>query len=80
VPVIFGAAEFPSPVLEAIARETGARLEASLADDVLPGEPGNPEHSYIGMMLYNTRIIVAALGGDVQALDSVLLTQNQANG
>ncbi|MCY3657960.1 MAG: metal ABC transporter substrate-binding protein [Caldilineaceae bacterium] len=80
VPVIFGAAEFPSPVLEAIARETGARLEASLADDVLPGEPGDPEHSYIGMMLYNTRIIVAALGGDVQALDSVPLTQNQANG
>ncbi len=80
VPVIFGAAEFPSPVLEAIARETGARLEASLADDVLPGEPGDPEHSYIGMMLYNTRIIVAALGGNVQALDSVPLTQNQADG
>ena len=80
VPVIFGAAEFPSPVLEAIARETGARLEASLADDVLPGEPGEPKHSYIGMMLYNTRIIVAALGGDVQALDSVPLTQNEVDG
>ena len=80
VPVIFGAAEFPSPVLEAIARETGATLEANLADDVLPGEPGDPEHSYIGMMLYNTRIIVAALGGDTAALDSVSLTRNQADG
>ena len=80
VPVIFGAAEFPSPVLEAIARETGARLEASLADDVLPGEPGDSEHSYIGMMLYNTRIIVSALGGDIQALDSVPLSQSQADG
>lgn len=80
VPVIFGAAEFPSPVLEAIARETGARLASSLADDVLPGEPGDPEHSYIGMMLYNTHIIVSALGGDVQALDSVPLAQGQADG
>ena len=78
VQVIFGAAEFPSPVLEAIARETGVRLEANLADDVLPGEPGDPDHSYLGMMLHNTRVIVTSLGGDAKALASVSLVRKQS--
>lgn len=73
VPAIFGSEVFRSPVLEQIARETGARFEASLRDDDLPGEPGRPEHSYIGMMVFDVRTMVRALGGDPSALDAVPL-------
>ena len=44
---------------------------ADLADDELPGDPGDPEHSYVGMMVRNVRIMVEALGGDPSALDAV---------
>jgi ABC-type Zn uptake system ZnuABC Zn-binding protein ZnuA len=46
VPTVFGSEVFPSPVLEQIARETGARYEDTLRDDDLPGEPGDAEHSW----------------------------------
>ncbi len=71
VTVIFGASEFPTPILETIARETGVTFNDNLADDVLPGEVGSPEHTYIGMMLHNVRIITEALGGDAAALDTI---------
>jgi ABC-type Zn uptake system ZnuABC Zn-binding protein ZnuA len=69
VPVVFGSEVFPSAVLEMVAEETGVRFVGNLSDDALPGAPGSPEHSYIGMMLRNARIIVASLGGDAAALD-----------
>jgi len=71
VPAIFGSEVFPSPVLEQIAAETGARYEDSLRDDDLPGDPGQPEHSYVGLMLYDVRAMVSALGGDPSPLDSI---------
>lgn len=71
VKAVFGAREFPSATLQAIARETGAELEGSLSDDVLPGEPGAAEHTYIGMIKRNAAIIVTALGGDASPLDTV---------
>lgn len=71
VPAIFGSEVFPSTVLDQIARDTGARFESSLRDDDLPGEPGAPEHSYIGMMLYDVRTMVTALGGDPKALSAI---------
>ena len=71
VQVVFGAQEFPSPALQAIAKETGAELNDSLADDVLPGEPGSLGHSYVGMMKHNVSIIVEALGGDSTALQDL---------
>ena len=74
VPAIFGSEVFPSPVLAQIASETGARYEDSLRDDDLPGDPGQPEHSYVGLMLYDVRTIVTDLGGDPTALDSVRFT------
>lgn len=74
VPAFFGSEVFPSDVLEVIEDESGARYVADLSDDVLPGEPGTPEHSYQGMMLANTRTIVEALGGDPSALDAIVLT------
>lgn len=68
VPAIFGSEVFPSPVLEAIARESGARYVADLRDDDLPGEPGEPDHSYLGLMRFDLLTIVEALGGDASAL------------
>ncbi len=64
VPAIFGSEVFPSTVLEQIARETGARYVDDLRDDDLPGEPGDPLHSYFGLMAENVRIMADALGGD----------------
>lgn len=71
VPVVFGASEFSSDALRTIAAETGATYVHDLSDDTFPGEPGDPEHSYIGMMLANARAITEGLGGDVGALDAV---------
>jgi len=64
VPAIFGSEVFPSPILEQIARETGAQYVDDLRDDDLPGAPGAPEHSYLGLMKENLRVMAEALGGD----------------
>ncbi len=69
VPAVFGSEVFPSDVLETIAREAGARFIDELRDDNLPGEPGDPEHSYLGLMVENMRIMIPALGGDASAFD-----------
>lgn len=71
VPAVFGSEVFPSPVLRQIAREAETRFIDSLRDDDLPGEAGDPVHSYTGMMLANIRTIVTALGGSADALDAV---------
>jgi ABC-type Zn uptake system ZnuABC Zn-binding protein ZnuA len=69
VPAIFGSEVFPSPVLEQIAAETGALYVDDLRDDDLPGEPGDPEHTYLGLMVYDYRTFMGALGGDVSAFE-----------
>ena len=71
VPAVFGSEVFDDEVLRAIAAETGVRFVGDLADDALPGEPGDAEHSYVGMMVRNARTVVGALGGDASALDAV---------
>ena len=71
VPAVFGSEVFPSPVLAQIAREAGTVFVDKLRDDDLPGEPGDPIHSYTGMMLHNIRTIVTALGGSADALKAV---------
>ena len=71
VPAIFGSEVFPSPVLEQIARESGAQYVDDLRDDDLPGQPGDANHSYIGMMKENLRIMAEALGGDPALLEGV---------
>ncbi len=68
VPAVFGSEEFPTPVLEAIAEETGARYIDGLADDALPGGPGDPEHTYLELMRRNATAIVDGLGGDPSGL------------
>ena len=71
LPAVFGSAVFPSPVLQQIAREAGTNFIGSLRDDDLPGDAGDPVHSYTGMMIENIRTIVTALGGSADALKAV---------
>ena len=71
VPAVFGSEVFPSPVLAQIAREAKSRYIDKLRDDELPGTPGDPQHSYIGMMVENMTIMFEALGGSADALKKV---------
>jgi ABC-type Zn uptake system ZnuABC Zn-binding protein ZnuA len=81
VVAIFGSEVFPSAVLEAIGKETGANYVDTLRDDDLPGEPGDPEHSYLGLMRNDFVTMVTSLGGDaagLTGLDLRLPTPDQA--
>ena len=71
VPAIFGSEVFPSPILEQIAKESGADFIDDLRDDDLPGKPGEAEHSYIGLMVNNLKVMAQGLGGDPALMDSV---------
>ncbi len=73
VPAIFGSEVFPSPVLEQIGKEAGVRYVDELRDDDLPGSPGGPEHSLIGLLRFNYLTITQALGGDASALKALTL-------
>ncbi len=68
VPAIFGSEVFPSPVLEQIGAEAGVNYVDVLRDDDLPGEPGDAEHSWYGLMVFDYRTMTEALGGDATAL------------
>ncbi len=68
VPAIFGSEVFPSPVLEQIGREAGVEYVDVLRDDDLPGEPGDAEHSWVGLMRFDFITMTEALGGDAAAL------------
>jgi ABC-type Zn uptake system ZnuABC Zn-binding protein ZnuA len=68
VKAVFGSEVFPSPVLEQIGKEAGVRYVDVLRDDDLPGETGDADHSWAGLMKFNYITIVEALGGDAKAL------------
>ena len=68
VPAIFGSEVFPSPVLAQIGKEAGVRYVDVLRDDDLPGKPGDPQHSWVGLMHFDYVTMVEALGGDASAL------------
>jgi ABC-type Zn uptake system ZnuABC Zn-binding protein ZnuA len=74
VPAIFGSEVFPSPVLEQIGREAGVRYVDVLRDDDLPDEPGDPEHSLIGLLRFDYETMTEALGGDPSALEALDVT------
>jgi ABC-type Zn uptake system ZnuABC Zn-binding protein ZnuA len=71
VPAIFGSEVFPSTVLAQIGRATGARYVDTLRDDDLPGKPGDPAHSWFGLMRADYVVMVEALGGDASALKAL---------
>lgn len=72
VPAFFG----PDPIPDALARtvhdETGATYVHGTATHALPGEPGDPEHGYVGMMAAAAAAIVEGLGGDASGIRAVL--------
>jgi ABC-type Zn uptake system ZnuABC Zn-binding protein ZnuA len=71
VPAIFASEVFPSTVVDQIAREANVHVVETLSDDDLPGEPGAPENTYVGMMLENMHAMINALGGNSSALEGV---------
>jgi ABC-type Zn uptake system ZnuABC Zn-binding protein ZnuA len=68
LPAVFGSEVFPSDVLETIADEAGAEFIDDLRDDDLPGAPGDPNHTYLGLVQQNMQIMLPALGGNADAL------------
>lgn len=71
VKAVFGSEVFPSPVLEQIGAETGVRYIDVLRDDDLIGEPGDTDHSWLGLMRFNYVTMVEALGGDASELKNL---------
>jgi ABC-type Zn uptake system ZnuABC Zn-binding protein ZnuA len=68
VQAVFGSEVFPSPVLEQIAAESGAEYVDDLRDDDLLGEPGEANHTWMGLMQFDYVTMIEALGGDATAL------------
>jgi len=71
VPAIFGSEVFPSPVLKQIGKEAGVRYVDTLRDDDLPGAPGDPQHSWLGLMRFDYVTMTEAMGGDASALKRI---------
>jgi ABC-type Zn uptake system ZnuABC Zn-binding protein ZnuA len=74
VKAIFGSEVFPSAVLEQIGRETGVSYVDVLRDDDLLGEPGDADHSFLGLMQFDYVTMIEALGGDATALRNLDIT------
>jgi ABC-type Zn uptake system ZnuABC Zn-binding protein ZnuA len=71
VPAIFGSEVFPTEVVDQIAKEANVKIVSTLSDDDLPGDAGDPQNSYVGMMLENMNNMLVPLGGNVSALSNV---------
>lgn len=63
VKAVFKTSPGPNPDIGEIAREGGARIVDLLRYEVLPGPPGNLNHTYLGLEAENTRTMAEALGG-----------------
>ena len=82
VPAIFGSEVFPSKVLAQIGSEAGVKYVDTLRDDDLPGGPGDPAHSYLGLMKADFVTMVSSLGGNasgLSAFDSADVVHDAAN-
>ena len=71
VPAIFGSEVFPSKGLAQIGTEAGVRYVDTLRDDDLPGRPGEPDHSWLGLMKFDFVTMGESLGGDASAIKAV---------
>lgn len=71
VPAIFGSEVFPSKVMDQIGKDGNVKFVTTLADDVLPGKPTDPNHTYVGMMLEDMKGMIIPLGGNIEALASI---------
>jgi ABC-type Zn uptake system ZnuABC Zn-binding protein ZnuA len=68
VPAIFASEVFPTNIIDQIANESNVTIVETLSDDDLPGTEGDPQHSYVGMMLQNMRNMIIPLGGNINQL------------
>jgi ABC-type Zn uptake system ZnuABC Zn-binding protein ZnuA len=68
IPAIFASEVFPTQVVKQIAKESDAKIVETLSDDDLPGNSGEPRHSYVGMMLENMKSMLTPLGGNITSL------------
>jgi ABC-type Zn uptake system ZnuABC Zn-binding protein ZnuA len=68
VTAIFGSEEFQSKVVAQVAKEGNVTIVQTLNDDALPGNPGDSNHTYVGMMLENMKNMIIPLGGNIEAL------------
>ena len=71
VPAIFASEVFPTEVIDQIAKEGNVNIVEILSDDDLPGNPSDPEHSYVGMVLKNMENMLVPLGGNITSLNNV---------
>ena len=71
VPAIFASEVFPTNIVDQIAKEGNVSIVETLSDDNLPGNPGDNNHSYVGMMLENMKNMIIPLGGNIDALNEI---------
>lgn len=71
IPVIFASEVFPTNIIDQIAKESNVTIVETLRDDDLPGEKGEPNHSYVGMMLENMKNMIIPLGGNIDQLTKI---------
>ena len=71
VPAIFASEVFPTNIVDQISKEGNVTVVETLSDDDLPGNSGDFNHSYVGMMLENMKNMIIPLGGNVDALKDI---------
>ena len=71
VPAIFASEVFPTNIVDQIAKEGNVTVVETLSDDDLPGDTGDNNHSYVGMMLDNMKNMIVPLGGSIDALKNI---------
>jgi ABC-type Zn uptake system ZnuABC Zn-binding protein ZnuA len=71
IPAIFASEVFPTNIVKQIAKEANVTVVETLSDDDLPGNPGDNNYSYIGMMIENMKNMIISLGGNIEALKEI---------
>jgi ABC-type Zn uptake system ZnuABC Zn-binding protein ZnuA len=71
IPAIFASEVFPTNIIDQIAKEGNVTIVETLSDDNLPGNTGDNNHSYVGMMLENMKNMIVPLGGNIDALKDI---------
>lgn len=71
VPAIFASEVFSSKFIDQIAKEGNVTIVETLSDDDLPGQDGDENHSYVGMMLENMENMIIPLGGNIESLKEI---------
>jgi ABC-type Zn uptake system ZnuABC Zn-binding protein ZnuA len=62
---------FLTQVVNQIVKEGNVKVVETLSDDNLPGNPSDPEHTYVGMMLENMENMLVPLGGNITSLNDI---------